>query len=316
MARNLNLGVAQLGPVDGADSRQKTVGRMVELVREAADRRTEFLVFPELALTTFFPRHWAEDVSVADAYYERSMPNPEVAPLFDAARAAGMGFYLGYAELKPDGQRFNTSIVVNRAGEIVGKYRKIHLPGHAEHRPDARSQHLEKRYFEVGDLGFGVFDVDGHLMGMGLCNDRRWPETYRSMSLQSAEIAVFGFNTPSADPDRNDALTELSMFHHLLSIQAGAYQNSMWVAAAGKSGVEEGSHMIGGSAIVAPSGELINRASTEADELIVSKIDLDLAVQYRKAIFDFNAHRRTEAYGLIVERRGWGDPLPLLRDRW
>ncbi len=130
-------------------------------MREAKRHGCDLVVFPELALTTFFPRWYFERQAEVDAFFERAMPGPETQPLFDAARELGIGFYLGYAELADeDGRtrRFNTSILVDKQGRaIVGKYRKIHLPGHAEHEPWRRFQHLEKRYFEIGDLGWPVF---------------------------------------------------------------------------------------------------------------------------------------------------------------
>lgn len=307
-ARNMGLAVAQMGPVHLADSRAVVVRRLVEMLREAKSRQADLVVFPELALTTFFPRYWMDDAAAVDAYFETSMPNQHVQPLFDEAKKLGIGFYLGYAELTPEGRHFNTSILVDRNGTIVGKYRKIHLPGHAERQVDAAFQHLEKKYFEVGDQGFRVSPMQDTLIGMCLCNDRRWPETYRMLSLQSAELAVLGYNTPSGNiywngPDQN------GMFHHLLSLQAGAYQNALWVGAAGKCGSEDGHHMIGGSAIVAPTGEIVARSTSEEDEVIVARIDLNLGRNYRDHWFNFAKHRRPEHYGLIVERTGAGAPL-------
>src|SRR5215831_20655248 len=81
------------------------------------------------------------------------MPGPETTALFDEARRLGLGFCLGYAEKTADGHHYNTSILVDAGGRILLKYRKIHLPGHAEHEPWRPFQHLEKRYFEVGDFG-------------------------------------------------------------------------------------------------------------------------------------------------------------------
>ena len=169
---------------------------MVELMRDAKGRGAEMVVFPELALTTFFPRYWMDEAEAEARFFEPAMPNAQVQPLFDEAKALGVGFYLGYAERTPEGTRYNTAIIVDRAGAIVGKYRKIHLPGHSEHKPEAPFQHLEKKFFEVGDLGFRVFDTMGTRFGMCLCNDRRWPETYRVMALQSAEVVVLGSTRP------------------------------------------------------------------------------------------------------------------------
>ena len=137
MARKLGIAAAQLGAVNLADSREAVVRRLAELFREAIGRGARFVVFPELALTTFFPRYWMDDLAEVDRkFFEPSMPNAVVQPLFDLAKRHGVGFYLGYAELTGEegrARRFNTSILVGPDGGIVGKYRKIHLPGHAAH---------------------------------------------------------------------------------------------------------------------------------------------------------------------------------------
>jgi N-carbamoyl-D-amino-acid hydrolase len=309
----LGLAVAQVGGINLSDTRSVVVSRLVEMMKEAKARGASLVVYPELTLTTFFPRHWFDDEDELDRFFEREMPNERVQPLFDCAKDLEVGFYLGYAELTADGRRFNTSILVEPSGHIVGKYRKVHLPGHADHRPDEPTQHLEKRYFEVGDLGFGVFDFMGSKAGMCICNDRRWPEVYRVLALQSADLVLLGYNTPSRVPGWSDQ-PHGWMFTHLLSIQAGAYQNSVWVAAAAKSGVEDGAHMIGGSAIVAPSGEIAARALTEEDEVVFAEVDHSLAEPYRQSVFDFAAHRRPENYRLIVDRVGRGEPLPVPLD--
>lgn len=308
-ARTLGIAVAQMGPVHLHDTRESVVVRLVAMMREAKSRGAEVVVFPELALTTFFPRYWMEEAEAEERFFERSMPNAQVQPLFDEARRLGIGFYLGYAELTPEGRRFNTAVLVDREGRIAGKYRKIHLPGHIEHKPEAPFQHLEKKFFEVGDLGFRVFDTLGARIGMCLCNDRRWPETYRVMALQSAEIVVLGYNTPSVNIHWNEPV-HLRTSTHLISLQANAYQNGIWVAAAAKCGSEDGFHMIGSSVIVAPTGEIVARTLTEEDEVVVVKADLRLGEFFRQHVFNFAKHRSPEHYRLIVERTGAGEPLP------
>jgi predicted amidohydrolase len=143
-------------------------------------------------------------------------------------------------------------------------------------------------------------------VGMCICNDRRWPESYRVMALQGADLILIGYNTPVGlgDPYELDALAP---FHNHLCMQAGAYQNAAWVVGVAKCGREEGYDMIGQSAIIAPSGEIVAMCRTHADELVTYRLDLDAAAPYRADIFNFAAHRRTEAYGLIVERTG---PVP------
>ncbi|SAI74861.1 carbon-nitrogen hydrolase [Bordetella ansorpii] len=307
--RKMGLAVAQMGPVHLADTRAMVVRRLRDMLAEAHGRGARMVVFPELALTTFFPRYWMEDSEAQARFFEATMPNADVQPLFDDARRLGVGFYLGYAELTPRGVPYNTAILVDETGKIVGKYRKIHLPGHDDHKPDAPFQHLEKKFFTVGDEPFGVWDTMGARIGMALCNDRRWPETWRMMSLQSAEIVVLGYNTPSVNIHWPEPV-HLRMHHHLITLQASAYQNCVWAAAAAKCGSEDGFHMIGGSVIVAPTGEIAAQAVTEDDEVLVVNADLGLGDTFRKNVFDFARHRRPEHYSLITERVGPGAALP------
>ena len=306
MSRHLRAAVAQLGPIHLADSRQSVVNRLIALLREAHAGGAKFVVFPELALTTFFPRWWMTDQEEIDRFFEAQMPGPETRPLFELARELGIGFYLGYAELtEEDGQtrRYNTSILVERDGRILGRYRKIHLPGHSEHLPNAPFQHLEKRYFDVGNEGFKVWRAMDAVVGMCICNDRRWPETFRVMGLQGVEIVALGYNTPSTNIHYPEPV-HLRMFHHLLSMQANAYQNAAWVLAAAKCGAEDGFHMIGGSAIIAPTGEIAAQAMSEDDEVIGFNLNLELGDYLRRTVFAFEKHRRVEHYGLITERTG------------
>lgn len=310
MARVITVGAAQLGPIARQDSRGLVVKRLLDLLAQAQGRGCNLVVFPELALTTFFPRWWMEDQAEIDAFFEREMPGPETRPLFDEAARLGMAFCLGYAELIREGgalRRYNTSILVDRAGRLVGKYRKVHLPGHAEHEPWRPFQHLEKRYFDVGDLGFPVWRALGGVLGMCICNDRRWPETYRVMALQGVEMILLGYNTPAHNPPAPEQ-DPLGPFHNHLVMQAGAYQNATWVVGVAKCGREEGCDLIGQSAIIAPSGEIVAQAATLGDELITARCDLDLTRAYKDTIFNFARHRRPEHYRLIVDRVGAQPP--------
>lgn len=304
MARSLTLAVCQTGPVQRAASRAHTVGRLVALLKTAARAGAALAVFPELALTTFFPR-WQLEVDEIDEFYETEMPGPGTQPLYDAARRLGIGFALGFAErVVTDGRvrRFNSMDLVGPDGERIGRYRKIHVPGSVE--PEAGTTvHLERRYFEPGDLGFPVFDCCGTRVGLALCNDRRWPETYRMLCLAGAEVVLIGYNTPQR-LDEAPALAHLRMFHNHLPMQAGAYQNTLWVAAAAKAGLEDGQALIGGSCIVAPTGEIAAQALSLDDDVVVHRADLDLIATCQAVNFDFARYRRPDQYRLITERAG------------
>ena len=317
MTRILTAAAAQLGPIQRAEGRDVAVARMVRLLERAHARGVQLVVFPELALTTFFPRHYLENRGDADPWFEQAMPSPATAPLFDAARRLGIAFHLGYAELaiEPDGTRrhFNTAILVAPSGDVMLKYRKIHLPGHAEHEPRRRVQHLEKRYFEVGNLGFPVIrapiaGIEANV-GMMICNDRRWPEAWRVLGLQSVEIAMLGYNTPSINQDaKGFEAHHLRVFHSHLSIQAGAYQNACFAIAAAKAGTEDGCELFGNSIIVNPQGQIMAEATTWDDELVVADLDLDQCTLGRTSIFNFAAHRRPEHYTAITTQTGATQP--------
>ena len=301
--RSLRVGAAQLGPISRETTRHEVVDRLVALMKDASNEGCQLVVFPELALTTFFPRWYLDDVpEELNSYYETEMPGPETQRLFDEAKVLGIGFYLGYAELTAEGQRFNTSILVDESGSLVGKYRKVHLPGHEEHEPERPFQHLERRYFEEGPDGFSVWEAFGGVMGMALCNDRRWPETYRVMGLQNVEMILIGYNTPlhyAPDPAQNP----LQSFHNHLVMQAGAYQNGTWVIGVAKGGVEEGVDSLAESVIIAPSGQIVAQAKTSDDELLVADCDLDWCKHYKDTLFDFDRYRRPEMYEFITRQK-------------
>jgi predicted amidohydrolase len=306
MSRSLKVAAAQMGPVQLADTRADVVVRLIAMLREAHASGCTLVVFPELALTTFFPRYFMESQNDIDAYFEREMPNAATQPLFDEARRLGIGFHLGYAELTEENgetRHYNTAILVGTDGSIIGKYRKIHLPGHAERLHGTPYQHLEKRYFDPGKLGFRVWRAFDGIIGMCICNDRRWPETFRVLGLQGVEMVVLGYNTPESNIYHRQPAHQ-KMLQHRLCVQAAAYQNSTWVVATAKAGFEDGHALIGGTIIAAPTGEIAAQAVSEDDEVVVYDCDLDVGNDFKRNIFAFEKHRRIEHYGLITSQTG------------
>ena len=315
MTRVLRIAAAQMGPTQRADSRARTLARLIALLEQAAARGARLAVFPELAFTTFFPR-WLMNDAERDSYFEPAMPNPAVQPLFNRARELGVGFCIGYAECTEDGRRFNSAILVAPEGQVIGKYRKVHLPGTVEPREGVRYQQLEKRYFEYGDLGFPAFrappSLAGGVLGMMICNDRRWPEGWRVLGLQGVELVVLGYNSAAYDPNGGDSEgAELRTFHSQLVAQSNAYMNATWAVTVAKAGNEDGSGLIGGSCIVDPNGLIVVQTSTLADEVVVADCDLDACRQGKEKMFDFAAHRRPQWYRPIVDQTGAIPPAPL-----
>jgi N-carbamoyl-D-amino-acid hydrolase len=309
MARIIRVAAAQMGPTQKADSRDRTLARLITLLERAAADGAKLVVFPELAFTTFFPRWFFSDPAALDAYFERGMPNPNVQALFDRARALGVGFSIGYAELTEDGRRYNSAVLVAPDGATIGAYRKVHLPGSVEPRCGVRFQQLEKRYFEYGDLGFPTFrappSLGAGVLGMLICNDRRWPEACRVLGLRGVELVCIGYNSAAYDPNGGSSEDiSLRTFHSQLAVQANAYMNATWAVAVAKAGEEDGSGLIGGSCIVDPNGRIVTAAETLSDEVITADCDLDACRQGKEKMFNFAAHRRPQWYGPITSQVG------------
>jgi predicted amidohydrolase len=285
---------------------------MIELLEKAATLRCQLVVFPEMALTTFFPRWSMANPDEANDFCESEMPSKDTQPLFDAARQLGVGFCLGYAELEVQNgvtRRFNSSILIERDGTIVGKYRKVHICGLPKADPTGCEANFEKSYFMDGNLGFPVFEAFDGLMGMCICNDRRWPETYRVMALKGAELIMVGYNTGATrrtmvGNSRVLEPTHLPAFHNELVMQAGAYQNGCWVVGVAKAGLEDGQELLGGTCIISPLGDIVAKARTLEDELIVADCDLDAGKYNQRTIFNFETERRIGDYSLITTQRG------------
>ena len=264
-----------------------------------------FVVFTELALTTFFPRWYMTDQAEVDHWFEREMPNAATRPLFEKAAQARIGFYLGYAELTPDGHHFNTAILVDRDGSDRRQVPQGASAGPRRVRHRARVPAPGEALFRAGRSRLSGVAHHGRHLRHGVCNDRRWPETYRVMGLQGVEMVVLGYNTPSVNSQKAEEGPEKRLFHHNLSVQAGAYQNSTFVVATAKCGVEDGHPLFGGSCIVNPGRRDHRRARTPMTTSWWSPtVDLDDTRFNKETIFDFERHRRIEHYGRITSQTG------------
>jgi predicted amidohydrolase len=285
MPRFVKVAAAQMGPIDEGTPRSAVIERLRALLEEAVREGVEILAYPELCLTPYFPKRIRDDY---DQFFETEMPTRDLRPLFDRAREARMAFHLGYAE-KEGGRYWNTAILVDEDGTVFEKYRKTHLPGVS--RPDGHARVYEPHFFAHGDTGFKVFDAKRARVGISICQDRRYPESYRCLGLQGAEIILCGYNTPAYP---------LALAHNELVLRAGAYENSLFVVGVAKAGVEDGLELIGGSCIVSPLGEVLAKASSTGDELVAARIDLDQMLPAR-ARWNFFGRRHPEHYGLLTQ---------------
>jgi predicted amidohydrolase len=285
MPRVLNVAAAQMGPNNEGTSREEIVERMLALLEQAVAAGVELIAYPEMALTTYFPKRIRTDF---DQFFEAEVPPKALDPLLRRAAEARVAVHVGFCE-KADGKYFNTALLTDRDGRLCGTFRKIHLPG--TRAVDGFAQVYEPYYFAHGDTGYRVFDAAGARVGIAICQDRRYPESYRCLALQGAEVILIGYNTP---------ISPLALDLNDLCMRSGAYANACFVVGVAKAGVEDGVELIGGSAIISPQGQVLARAATTGDELISARIDLDQMLPVRKR-WNFLGRRQPQHYGPLLQ---------------
>ena len=285
MPRLLKVAAAQMGPNNEGTPREEIVDRMRALLEQAIADHVELIAYPEMALTTYFPKRIRSDF---DQFFETEVPPKAVEPLLRRAAAARVAVHIGFCE-KAAGKYFNTALLTDRDGRLCGTFRKIHLPG--TKAVDGYAQVYEPYYFAHGDTGYRVFDAAGARVGIAICQDRRYPESYRALALQGAEVIVIGYNTP---------ISALALDLNDLCMRSGAYANACFVVGIAKAGVEDGLELIGGSSIISPQGQILARAATTGDELIAARLDLDQMLPVRKR-WNFLGRRQPQHYGRLLQ---------------
>ncbi|BCS28283.1 uncharacterized protein APUU_61331A [Aspergillus puulaauensis] len=343
MPRTIRVAAAQMGTTNKWDNRTQTLTRMIALLKDAVSKGAQLVLFPEIAFTTFFPRYLITDPTELESWFEhgdiRTAPNTKA--LFDTAHELNVDFSVGFAEATEVGEHYNTCVYYHAAtGSILSRYRKIHLPGDFEPLPDPNAvNQLEKRYFLPGNLGFKAFRVPGlveadsphptplgtaegkvqedPVFGMMICNDRRWAESWRAYGLQGVEVVLCGYNTNGFAPQfwgQSEEMTReegeaISLFHHKLVMQAHSYTNATFSVSSARCGLDDGEFpLVGGSMVVDPEGRIIAESKTVEDEAVIADCDLGLCMPGKTRTFDFGRHRRTEHYGILVERTGVVEP--------
>ncbi|HBW38039.1 carbon-nitrogen hydrolase family protein [Desulfosporosinus sp. BICA1-9] len=266
-----------------------TLRRMEQLVQSAAEQEVQIACFPELALSGYFPR------SKPDTGYRKYFleDNDEFLQSISAmALSYKMALIIPYAE-REESNYYNTALVVDKDGKMIGKYRKMHLP---LDQPDVmgRVRNYERRYFSLGNLGFPVFETEGLKFGIQICFDRHFPEGFRCLALAGAQVVFLPTNSPSYG--RRDRLQQ---WRQLLAVRA--YENGIYLIAAAKAGVEENISYLGGSAVISPRGEILAEAQGEDDELVVASIDLTKLDEARTDL-PYHLARRPGMYNILLER--------------
>jgi predicted amidohydrolase len=286
MSRDIKVAAVQLGP--STEDKKEVVGRMERLMVEAAERRVDLIGFPEIGLSPFFPNRLERD----NEHWFDELPGPLTDRLFGIAREAGMVVVFGYAE-RSGSAHFNSALVIDADGRVLGKYRKTHIPAYFPSTRPGGTGSFERLYFAPGDLGFPLFDTAKGRIGVQICYDRMFPEGSRILGLKGAELVVYPHNYSTYGFEyRARAWGRLT--------QARAYENGFFAVVPNKAGQEGPRDNAGRSLIISPlGGDILAEGAGDREELVVADIDLDDVIEARKRL-PFWRDRRPEIYGELT----------------
>lgn len=261
-------------------------------IHSAAARGANVICLPELFASQYFCQQ--EDPARFDL--AETIPGPSTEACARAARELGVVVVAPVFEKRTSGLYHNTAVVIDTTGEIVGRYRKLHIPDDP--------QYYEKFYFTPGDLGYRVFNTSVARIGVLICWDQWFPEAARLTALQGADILVYptaiGWLAADRDtegPAQVDAWQTIQRSH--------AIANGLYVAAVNRVGHEgpsgSGIDFWGQSFVCDPRGQVLEQASGAAAQVVVTRCDRALVEQQRRH-WPFLRDRRLDTYGPLVER--------------
>ena len=252
--------------------------------RDAAAQGAQVMCFQELFYGPYF------GITQDKKYYRFAEPadGPVVQRFREVARELGMVMILPIYEEDQTGVYYNTSVLVDADGAVLGKYRKVHIP-HVE-------KFWEKFYFRPGNLGYPVFDTAVGKVGMYICYDRHFPEGWREYGLNGAHLV---FNPNATKPGLSNRLWELEQ-------PAAAVANGYFVLAPNRVGLEDNEYgedavfFYGKSQVVDPRGNYVGElGSGDHEEVLVRELDLNM-VQEMRDDWQFYRDRRPETYSDIT----------------
>jgi beta-ureidopropionase len=260
--------------------KESMISSSLALAREAASQGAQILCFQELFYGPYFCQ-----VQEPEYYsYAEPVPGPTTEKMVELARQAQMVVIAPIYEEEQPGVYYNTALVIDSDGRLLGKYRKSHIP-------QVRG-FWEKYYFRPGNLGYPVFETSVCKVGVYICYDRHFPEGWRALGLAGAEVV---FN-PSATS------RGLSAYLWDLEQPAAAVANEYFVGAINRVGVEPlgDNDYYGSSYFVDPRGQKVGDVASDSDdEVVVRDLDLDMIAEVRQ-LWAFYRDRRPDSYGSLV----------------
>ena len=269
--------------------------RLGEGITDLAKRGAQLVVLQELHNTLYFCQ--TEDVDLFDL--AETIPGPSTKLYCELAKKLGVVIVASLFEKRAAGLYHNTAVVIESNGEIVGKYRKMHIPDDPAY--------YEKFYFTPGDLGFHPIQTSLGKLGVLVCWDQWYPEAARLMAMQGAEMLIYPTAIGYADNDTPEEQQRQRMAWQTV-MRVHAVANGLPVIAVNRVGFEPdpsgqtaGIQFWGTSFVAGPQGEIIYEASTDEEESIIVEMDMDRSEQVRRW-WPFLRDRRIDAYGDITKR--------------
>ncbi len=290
--RELRVGFLQQH--NTADTKDNIL-RLGEGITDLAKRGAKLIVLQELHNTLYFCQ--TEDVDLFDL--AEPIPGPSTTFYCELAKKLGVVIVASLFEKRAPGLYHNTAVVIESNGEIVGKYRKMHIPDDPAY--------YEKFYFTPGDMGFHPIQTSVGKLGVLVCWDQWYPEAARLMAMQGAEMLIYPTAIGYADNDTPEEQQRQRMAWQTV-MRGHAVANGLPVIAVNRVGFESdpsgqtpGIQFWGTSFVAGPQGEIIYEASTDDEESIVVEMDMDRSEQVRRW-WPFLRDRRIDAYGDITKR--------------
>ena len=269
--------------------------RLGEGITDLAKRGAQLIVLQELHNTLYFCQ--TEDVDLFDL--AEPIPGPSTTFYCELAKKLGVVIVASLFEKRAAGLYHNTAVVIESNGEIVGKYRKMHIPDDPAY--------YEKFYFTPGDMGFHPIQTSLGKLGVLVCWDQWYPEAARLMAMQGAEMLIYPTAIGYADSDTPEEQQRQRMAWQTV-MRGHAVANGLPVIAVNRVGFEPdpsgqtaGIQFWGTSFVAGPQGEIIYEASADEEESIIVEMDMDRSEQVRRW-WPFLRDRRIDAYGDINKR--------------
>jgi len=272
----------------------RNLDHAVDRIKEAAAAGADVVCLPELFRSPYFCQ--SEDARRFDL--AEPVPGPTTQALGAVAKQAGVVVVAPVFERRAPGLYHNSAAVIDATGEMVGLYRKMHIPDDPAY--------YEKFYFTPGDLGFRAFDTRAGRLGTLICWDQWYPEGARLTALQGAVVLFF----PTAigwHPDEKEAFGAAQRDAWRTIQRSHAIANGVYVAAVNRVGHEKpveggaGLEFWGSSFICDPFGVVVAEASSDREEIVVGEVDLARLEDVRRN-WPFLRDRRTDAYAGIERR--------------